>query len=76
MKIVNLVRKEINKLARLETLNQGKPIKSSRYFDFQFGIDNMLFMAGAARNLEGRPAMEYGSGTSILRREPLGVVGG
>jgi betaine-aldehyde dehydrogenase len=76
LKIADLVEQEIDKLAMLETLDQGKPIKSARYFDFPFGVDNMRYFAGAARELNGKPAMEFGAGTSILRREPVGVVGG
>ena len=38
--------------------------------------DNLRFFAGAARCLEGRAAGEYMEGhTSIIRREPVGVVG-
>jgi 1-pyrroline dehydrogenase len=40
-------------------------------------VDNVRFFAGAARVLEGRSAGEYMRGyTSMIRREPLGVVGG
>jgi 1-pyrroline dehydrogenase len=39
--------------------------------------DNLRFFAGAARILEGRSAGEYMQGyTSMIRREPLGIVGG
>ena len=39
-------------------------------------VDNLRFFAGAARCLEGRAAGEYASGyTSIIRREPIGVIG-
>ena len=39
-------------------------------------VDNLRFFAGAARCLEGRAAGEYMEGhTSIIRREPVGVVG-
>ena len=39
-------------------------------------IDNLRFFAGAARCMEGRAAGEYLEGhTSIIRREPVGVVG-
>ena len=39
-------------------------------------VDNLRFFAGAARNLEGKAAGEYLEGyTSIIRREPVGVVG-
>src|SRR5690606_10646051 len=38
--------------------------------------DNLRFFAGAARNLEGKAAMEYVEGhTSFVRREPVGVCG-
>jgi betaine-aldehyde dehydrogenase len=39
-------------------------------------IDQIRFMAGAARNLEGKSAGEYARDhTSWIRREPIGVVG-
>ena len=39
--------------------------------------DNIRFFAGAARVLEGKSAGEYMAGyTSMVRREPLGIVGG
>ena len=39
-------------------------------------IDQIRFFAGAARVLEGRAAGEYMKGfTSIIRREPVGVIG-
>jgi 1-pyrroline dehydrogenase len=42
-----------------------------------FSADNLRFFGGAARNLEGKSAGEYIEGyTSIVRREPLGVVAG
>ena len=40
-------------------------------------VDNLRFFAGAARLLEGKSAGEYMEGyTSMIRREPLGVVAG
>ena len=45
-------------------------------FDLEFSIDNLRFFAGAARVLEGKAAAEYARGwTSMIRREPVGVVG-
>ncbi len=39
--------------------------------------DHLRFFAGAARNLEGKSAAEYVEGyTSMIRREPLGIVAG
>ena len=45
--------------------------------EIPFSVDNLRFFAGAARNLEGKSAAEYVEGyTSIIRREPLGIVAG
>ncbi len=74
-RMADLIEKNVDKLARIESVNQGKTIKYSRESDFPFLIDNLRFFAGAARNLDGKSAAEYsGLGTSIIRREPVGVV--
>jgi betaine-aldehyde dehydrogenase len=75
-KLADLVEQNADSIARTESLNVGKTIKYSRDSDLPFIIDNLRFFAGCARTLEGRSAGEYsGLGTSIIRREPLGVVG-
>ena len=61
-------------LAQLESRNVGKPLAVAKD-DVEFAVDNLRFFAGAARSLEGRASGEYLSGhTSLIRREPLGVV--
>jgi 1-pyrroline dehydrogenase len=63
-------------LAQIESLNVGKPLMASRD-EMPFAADNLRFFAGAARNLEGKPAGEYIKGyTSFVRREPIGIVAG
>ncbi|WP_406296042.1 gamma-aminobutyraldehyde dehydrogenase [Embleya sp. NBC_00888] len=62
--------------ARVESAQAGKPIRLSTEFDVPGTIDNTAFFAGAARNLEGKAAGEYSTGsTSMVRREAIGVVG-
>ena len=62
-------------LAELESQDAGKPIKLARDSDIPFAIDNLHFFAGAARHLSGLAASDYTGGhTSIIRREPVGVV--
>lgn len=74
-RIADLVEADVERLAMMETNNQGKTIKMARDNDFPSGIDNIRFFAGASRNLEGKAAAEYtGLGTTIFRREPVGVV--
>ncbi|GCD42671.1 gamma-aminobutyraldehyde dehydrogenase [Streptomyces paromomycinus] len=63
-------------LAYAESLQCGKPVKLSAEFDVPGSVDNAAFFAGAARHLEGRSAGEYSPDhTSVVRREPIGVVG-
>jgi len=63
-------------LAQLESVNVGKPLMASRD-EMPFSADNLRFFAGAARNLEGKSAGEYIAGyTSMIRREPIGIVAG
>jgi len=62
-------------LVGIESRNVGKP-RSVAEPEIPFCADNLRFFAGAARCLEGRPAGEYLAGyTSMIRREPIGVVG-
>ncbi|NJL91855.1 MAG: aminobutyraldehyde dehydrogenase [Coleofasciculaceae cyanobacterium SM2_1_6] len=63
-------------LAELESVNAGKPIKLSANSDIPAGIDNLRYFAATLRRQEGAAAGEYlGGYTSLLRREPVGVVG-
>src|SRR5712691_2088977 len=63
-------------LARIESENVGKPLAPTISEEIPPIADCFRFFAGAARLLEGRASGEYMKGfTSILRREPLGVVG-
>ncbi|HEY2600904.1 MAG TPA: gamma-aminobutyraldehyde dehydrogenase [Thermoleophilaceae bacterium] len=73
--LADRVDEHAEELAQLESLNVGKPIAAARE-EIPFAADHLRFFAGAARTLEGRAAGEYATGyTSIIRRDPLGVVG-
>ena len=61
--------------ATRESENVGKPLPMARD-EVDYCIDNLRFFAGAARTLESPAAGEYMPGyTSMLRREPVGIVG-
>ncbi|MCI4340314.1 MAG: aldehyde dehydrogenase family protein [Thermoplasmata archaeon] len=63
-------------IAELESRNQGKTIKQAADADIPFSIDNLVFYAGACRTLDAKSPAEFtGDGTTIFRREPVGVVG-
>ena len=75
-KLADVLEQNAEELAQLESVNVGKPLMASRD-EMPFSADNLRFFAGAARILEGKSAGEYIKGyTSMLRREPLGIVGG
>ena len=72
----DLLDRDADDLARLETLQTGTTYKLRRDSDFAFASDNLRFFATQIRNLEGKAAYEYtGTHTSFVRREPIGVVG-
>jgi 1-pyrroline dehydrogenase len=74
--LADVIEENAYELARLESLNVGKPWWVAKD-EPAVMVDNLRFFAGAARNLEGKSAAEYVEGyTSIIRREPLGVVVG
>lgn len=74
-KLAVLIEEHNEELATLESLDTGKPIKLARDSDIPFSADNWHFFAGAARHLGGSASSEYTGGhTSIIRREPVGVV--
>ncbi|HEY6406091.1 MAG TPA: aldehyde dehydrogenase family protein, partial [Ktedonobacteraceae bacterium] len=74
-KLASLLEEHAGELAELDSQDAGKPIKLARDSDIPFAIDNLHFFAGAARHLAGTASSEYTGGhTSIIRREPIGVV--
>jgi 1-pyrroline dehydrogenase len=74
LKLADAVDANADELARLESAHAGKPLNVAAV-DIPVVADNLRFFAGAARNLEGKAANEYIAGrTSIIRREPVGVV--
>jgi 1-pyrroline dehydrogenase len=75
-KLADVLEDNAEELAQIESRNVGKPIGLARE-EMPFAVDNLRFFAGAARNLEGKAAGEYITGyTSLVRREPIGVVAG
>jgi betaine-aldehyde dehydrogenase/aminobutyraldehyde dehydrogenase len=76
LKLADVIDENAEELTRLESLNVGKPMAIAAD-EMPFCADNIRFFAGAARTLEGKAAAEYVEGyTSIVRREPLGIVAG
>src|SRR6266540_2157402 len=76
LKLADAIDEHTDELAELESQNVGKPLSYARD-ELPVCSDNLRFFAGAARVLEGKSAGEYMRGyTSMIRREPIGIVGG
>lgn len=74
-KVAELLRAKAEELARLETVNAGKPISQTRLVDVPSTADTFEYYAGAANKIEGRTIPVPGDFLNYTLREPLGVVG-
>ncbi len=75
LKLAGVLEEHASELEQAESTNVGKP-HSIVVDEIPVSADNLRFFAGAARLLEGKAAGEYMRGyTSMIRREPIGVVG-
>ncbi len=75
LKVAQILTQRLPQLAELESRNQGKTIKQALDADLPFSVDNLVFYAGAGRTLDAKSPGEFtGEGTTIFRREPVGVV--
>ncbi|NLV17001.1 MAG: aldehyde dehydrogenase family protein [Syntrophomonadaceae bacterium] len=75
LKIADKIEENAEKLALIETLDNGKPIRETSDIDIPLGVDHFRYFAGAIRTEEGQAVMIDKDHMSIILREPLGVVG-
>ncbi len=75
LKLADVIEENGQVFAELESRNCGKPLHSAFNDEIPAIVDVFRFFAGAARCLNGLAAGEYLEGhTSMIRRDPLGVV--
>ena len=74
-KLADLIEKNIQELAALETLDNGKPIRDSLAADLPLVIDCYRYYAGWADKIEGKTIPVRGPYFCYTRHEPVGVVG-
>jgi betaine-aldehyde dehydrogenase len=75
-KLADLLDEHAEELADLEAADAGKPRNAFLEDEMPFLVDNLRFFAGAGRVLDGKASGEFMENrTSIIRREPIGVVG-
>jgi aldehyde dehydrogenase (NAD+) len=74
-KFADLIEKNFDELAALETLDNGKPIADSRGADLPLALDCYRYYAGWADKIEGKTIPINGPYHCYTRHEPTGVVG-
>jgi phenylacetaldehyde dehydrogenase len=76
-KIADLIERDLEELAELESLDNGKPYAVARVADLPLAVDMFRYMAGWATKITGStlPLSLPGEYLSYTVREPVGVVG-
>ena len=74
-KLADLMEANLEELAALESLDNGKPICDARAADLPLAVDCLRYYAGWADKLTGDVIPIRGNYFCYTRREPVGVVG-
>ena len=74
-KLADLMEANLEELAALESLDNGKPIRDARAADLPLAIECLRYYAGWADKLTGDVIPIRGNYFCYTRREPVGVVG-
>ena len=75
LKIADVMEKNLDLLATVETIDNGKPIRETRAADLPLAIDHFRYFAGVIRSEEGTISEHDETTVSINLHEPIGVVG-
>ena len=74
-RLADLIEKNADEIARLETADNGKPFFESLKVDLPSIVENFRYFAGLADKIEGETIPVSGSFLNYTLREPVGVVG-
>jgi aldehyde dehydrogenase (NAD+) len=74
-RLADLIEQNIDELAELETLDNGKPVFESRYVDMPMVVDVLRYYAGWATKIHGETVNSFETAFTYTLREPVGVVG-
>jgi acyl-CoA reductase-like NAD-dependent aldehyde dehydrogenase len=75
LRIADIIDDNAERLAMIETLDNGKPIRETSTIDIPYAADHFRYFAGALRADEGSATFLDENTLSIITREPIGVVG-
>ena len=75
LRIAELIEAERDRLARIESLDVGKPIREAALVDLPACWDPWRYYQGLVRAIDGRVLAMPSSSLDYVRKEPMGVVG-
>jgi len=75
LKIAQVVEDNLEYLATVETIDNGKAIRETRAADLPLVVDHFRYFAGVIRSEEGTISEHDETTVSINLHEPIGVVG-
>ncbi len=75
MRLADLIEAEIDELAVLESLDNGKPVSDARLGDIPLAIEVIRYYAGWADKIQGATIPINGNYFCYTRKEPVGVAG-
>ena len=75
LKIADIIEENLEYLAKVETVDNGKALRESRAADLPLCVDHFRYFAGAIRADESSMSEHDANTVSINLQEPLGVVG-
>ncbi len=74
-RIADLLEERADELARLESMDNGKPMREARMIDVKESIECFRYYAGWADKIDGEVIPVPGPYLNYTRREPIGVCG-
>ncbi|PSM52032.1 aldehyde dehydrogenase B [Campylobacter blaseri] len=75
LKIADIIDENKEYLAKVETMDNGKPIRETLNVDIPYAADHFRYFAGVIQGEEGTANILNEEQLSIVLREPIGVVG-
>ncbi|KIC92229.1 aldehyde dehydrogenase [Flavihumibacter sp. ZG627] len=75
LRIAQIIEDNLEFLARVETIDNGKAIRETRAADLPLVVDHFRYFAGVIRSEEGTVSEHDETTVSLNLHEPIGVVG-
>jgi aldehyde dehydrogenase (NAD+) len=74
-KLADIIERDLDELAALESLDNGKPVSDASAADLPLVVDCLRYYAGWADKIHGKTIPVRGDFFVYTRREPVGVAG-